>query len=173
MDKIFEADTYVQNADETYKKIKRALEKTRSKQKKAVDCHHSELVFSLGDWVPLRFAKARLRKMKGKERLIPRLSMRYYGSFQILEKTNDMAYRLKLPEGWKIHNAFYVSLLRPFVGDVPENFVLEEQLEVKELDETLVLKQIMAHKERKVKRKGVIWETIKVFTHGCKTDGRG
>ncbi|MCO5555964.1 hypothetical protein L7F22_009508 [Adiantum nelumboides] len=36
-DKIFEADKYVQNTDEAYKKIKLALEKTQSKQKKAVD----------------------------------------------------------------------------------------------------------------------------------------
>ncbi|MCO5550097.1 hypothetical protein L7F22_003576 [Adiantum nelumboides] len=67
-DKIFEADKYVLNTDEAYKKIKLALEKTQSKQKKAADRHRRELVFSLGDWVFLRFEKAKLRKMKGKER---------------------------------------------------------------------------------------------------------
>ncbi|MCO5562491.1 hypothetical protein L7F22_016118 [Adiantum nelumboides] len=72
-DKIFEADKYVQNMDEAYRKIKLALEKTQSKQKKAADRHRRELVFSLGDWVLLRFEKARLRKMKGKERLFPKL----------------------------------------------------------------------------------------------------
>ncbi|MCO5586450.1 hypothetical protein L7F22_040390 [Adiantum nelumboides] len=128
-DKIFEADKYVQNTDEAYRKIKLALEKTQSKQKKAVDRHRRELVFSLGDWVLLRFEKARLKKMKGKERLFPKL------------------------EGWKIHNAFHVSLLRPFVGDVPEDMVLEEQPEVEELDEVLVPEQIMAHKDRKVRGK--------------------
>ncbi|MCO5572592.1 hypothetical protein L7F22_026348 [Adiantum nelumboides] len=81
-DKIFEADKYVQNTDEAYKKIKLALEKTQSKQKKAADRQRRELVFSLGDWVLLRFEKARLRKMKGKERLFPKLGMRYYGPFQ-------------------------------------------------------------------------------------------
>ncbi|MCO5574228.1 hypothetical protein L7F22_028010 [Adiantum nelumboides] len=74
-DKIFEADKYVQNTDEAYRKIKLALEKTQSKQKKAVDRHRRELVFSLGDWVLLRFEKARLRKMKGKERLFPKLAI--------------------------------------------------------------------------------------------------
>ncbi|MCO5574111.1 hypothetical protein L7F22_027890 [Adiantum nelumboides] len=117
-DKIFEADKYVQNTDEAYKKIKLALEKTQSKQKKAADRHRRELVFSLGDWI------------------------------------SDVAYRLKLPEGWKIHNAFHVSLLRPFVGDVPEDMVPEEQPEVEELDEILVPKQILAHKDRKVRATG-------------------
>ncbi|MCO5614804.1 hypothetical protein L7F22_069088 [Adiantum nelumboides] len=152
-DKIFEADKYVQNMDEAYRKIKLALEKTQSKQKKAADRHRRELVFSLGDWVLLRFEKARLRKMKGKERLFPKLGMRYYGPFQVCDKINDVAYRLKLPEGWKIHNAFHVSLLRPFVGDVPEDMVPEEQPEVEELDEILVPEQILAHKDRKVRGK--------------------
>ncbi|MCO5611276.1 hypothetical protein L7F22_065528 [Adiantum nelumboides] len=152
-DKIFEADKYVQNTDEAYRKIKLALEKTQSKQKKAADRHRRELVFSLGDWVLLRFEKARLRKMKGKERLFPKLGMRYYGPFQVCDKISDVAYRLKLPEDWKIHNAFHVSLLRPFVGDMPEDMVPEEQSEVEELDEILVPEQILAHKDRRVRGK--------------------
>ncbi|MCO5560096.1 hypothetical protein L7F22_013703 [Adiantum nelumboides] len=168
-DKIFEADKYVQSTDEAYRKIKLALEKTQSKQKnlkrlglskKTLDRHRRELVFSLGDWVLLRFEKARLRKMKGKKRLFPKLGMCYYGPFQVCDEISDVAYRLKLPEGWKIHNAFHVSLLKPFVGDVPEDIVPEEQPEVEELDEILVPEQILAHKDRKVpeaKLQGVSW----------------
>ncbi|MCO5592304.1 hypothetical protein L7F22_046304 [Adiantum nelumboides] len=152
-DKIFEADKYVQDMDEMYKKVKVALEKTQAKQKKAADSHRREMVFSLGDWVLLRFEKARLKKMKGKERLFPKLSMRYYGPFQVCDKISDVAYRLKLPESWRIHNAFHVSLLRPYVGDVPEDLPVEDQPEVEELDEILVPEQILAHKERKVKGK--------------------
>ncbi|MCO5604056.1 hypothetical protein L7F22_058213 [Adiantum nelumboides] len=54
-------------------------------------------------------------------------------------------YRLKLPESWKIQNAFHVILLKPSVGDMPA----EEQLEAKEFDEILVPKHELAHKERK------------------------
>ncbi|MCO5560503.1 hypothetical protein L7F22_014118 [Adiantum nelumboides] len=160
-DKIFEADKYVLNTDEAYRKIKLALEKTQSKQKKATDRRRRELVFSLGDWVLLRFEKARLRKMKGKERLLPKLGMRYYGPSQVCDKISDVTYRLKLPEGWKIHNAFHVSLLRPFVGDVPEDMVSKEQPEVEELDEILVPAQIMAHKDRKVRGKVAIRYLVK------------
>ncbi|MCO5559213.1 hypothetical protein L7F22_012808 [Adiantum nelumboides] len=104
-DKIFEADKYVHNTDEAYKKIKLVLEKTQTKQTKAANRHCCELVFSLGDWILLCFEKARLRKMKAKEHLFPKLGMRYYGPFQVCDKINDVAYRLKLLEGWKIHNA--------------------------------------------------------------------
>ncbi|MCO5607072.1 hypothetical protein L7F22_061264 [Adiantum nelumboides] len=156
-DKIFEADKYVQNTDEAHKKIKLALEKTQSKQKKVDDRHRRELVFSLGDWVLLpltsTFEKARLRKMEGKERLFPKLGMRYYGPFQVCDKISDVAYRLKFPEGWKIHNAFHVSLLRPFVGDVPEDMVPKEQPKVEDLSEILVPEQILAHKNRRVRGK--------------------
>ncbi|MCO5580662.1 hypothetical protein L7F22_034532 [Adiantum nelumboides] len=137
-DKIFEADKYVRDMDEMYKKVKVALEKTQAKQKRAADRHCREVVFSLGDWVLLRFEKARLKKKKGKERLFPKLSMRYYGPFQICDIISDVAYRLKLPESWKIHNAFHVSLLRPYVSDVPEDMPAEDQPEVEELDEILV-----------------------------------
>ena len=145
-DNIFEADRYVENMDEMYKKIKFALEKTQAKQKKAIDHHRRELLFSPVDWILLRFEKARLKKMKGKERLFTKLSMHYYGPFQVTEKINDVAYKLKLLDGWKIHNAFHVSLLRPFVGDVPEDMQAEEQPEVEELDEILVPEQVLAHK---------------------------
>ncbi|MCO5606927.1 hypothetical protein L7F22_061118 [Adiantum nelumboides] len=124
-----------------------------SNPRRPADHHRRELVFSLGDWVLLRFEKARLRKMKGKERLFPKLGMRYYGPFQICDKISDVAYRLKLPEGWKIHNAFHVSLLQPFVNDVPKDMVPEEKSEVEELDEILVPEQILAHKDRKVRGK--------------------
>ena len=143
----------MQSLDETYQKIKYALERTQAKQKRAADMHRRELVFTEHDWVLLRFEKARLKKWKGKESLFPKLSMRYYGPFQVTEKINDVCYRLKLPEQWKIHNAFHVSLLRPFVGDVPEDMPVEEQPEVEELDEILVPEQILAHKERKVRGK--------------------
>ncbi|MCO5569982.1 hypothetical protein L7F22_023696 [Adiantum nelumboides] len=81
-DKIFEADRYVEGWQEAYKKVKYALEKTQAKQNRAADSHRRELLFKENDWVLLRFEKARLRKRKGKERLFPKLSMRYYGPFQ-------------------------------------------------------------------------------------------
>ncbi|MCO5559126.1 hypothetical protein L7F22_012718 [Adiantum nelumboides] len=57
--------------------------------------------------------------------------MSYYGPFKVCDKITDVAYRLKLHDSWKVHNAFYVSLLR----DVPEDMLDEDPPEVEELDE--------------------------------------
>ncbi|MCO5578980.1 hypothetical protein L7F22_032831 [Adiantum nelumboides] len=67
----------------------------------------------------------------------------------------------------KIHNAFHVSLLRPYVGDVPKDMLTEEQLEVEELDEILVPEQILAHKERKSERQVAVIKVVGVDLKGC------
>ena len=60
--------------------------------------------------------KARLHfKKKIQKRLFSNSSMCYYGSSQIPENMSDIAYSLMLPECWRIHNAFHMSFLLPFV----------------------------------------------------------
>ncbi|MCO5607490.1 hypothetical protein L7F22_061686 [Adiantum nelumboides] len=73
--------------------------------------------------------------------------------FLITERINDISFRLRLPDTWKIHNAFHVNLLKPFRGDVPDDREPDEQPEVEENEEILVPEQILAHKDTKTKGK--------------------
>ncbi|MCO5573665.1 hypothetical protein L7F22_027437 [Adiantum nelumboides] len=87
-------------------------------------------------------------KKKGKERLFQKLSMRYYGPFQITERLNDV-FRLRLHDIWRIHIALHVSLLKPIKGDVPDDGEPDEQPEVEYNEEILLPEQILAHKDTK------------------------
>src|SRR6267142_1683051 len=43
-----------------------------------------------------------------------KLAPRRYGPFKVAAKISDIAYWLKLPDTWKIHNVFHTSLLMPY-----------------------------------------------------------
>ncbi|MCO5553049.1 hypothetical protein L7F22_006569 [Adiantum nelumboides] len=118
--------------------------KSQERQKKAADRHRRDSKLKENDWVLLLFDKARLRQKKGKEEL----SMRYYGPFQITEQINDISFRLRLPDTWKIHNVFHANLWKTF-GDVPNDEEPGEQPEVEENEEILVPEQVLAQKVTK------------------------
>ncbi|MCO5555931.1 hypothetical protein L7F22_009475 [Adiantum nelumboides] len=135
-DKILEANEYTRDLDTDFAKVRETLQKSQERQKKAADLHRRDSKLKENDWVLLRFDKARLRQKKGKEEL----SMRYYGLFQITEQINDISFRLRLPDTWKIHNVFHVNLWKTF-GDVPDDGEPDEQPEVEANGEILVPEQ--------------------------------
>ena len=44
----------------------------------------------------------------------PKLSPRRYGPFKVVSQISKVAYKLKLPSTWKIHDVFHASLLTPY-----------------------------------------------------------
>ncbi|MCO5571382.1 hypothetical protein L7F22_025122 [Adiantum nelumboides] len=146
-DKILEANEYTRDLDTDFAKVRETLQKSQERQKKAADLHRHDSKLKENDWVLLRFDKARLRQKKGKEEL----SMRYYGPFQITEQINDISFRLRLPDTWKIHNVFHVNPWKTF-GDVPDDGEPDEQPEVEANEEILVPEQVLAHKVTKKKK---------------------
>ena len=51
-----------------------------------------------------------------------KLQKRFVGPFKVIETIGEQAYRLALPEDWKIHPVFHVSLLRAWrAADVHED----------------------------------------------------
>ena len=45
-----------------------------------------------------------------------KLDYKYYGPYTISEAIGKQVYKLKLPPSMKIHNVFYVLLLKPYTG---------------------------------------------------------
>ncbi|MCO5577535.1 hypothetical protein L7F22_031366 [Adiantum nelumboides] len=158
--KIFAADEYSRDLKESFQKIKEAISIAQQKQKAAANKHRRALAFKENDWVLLKFPKARLRQTTGKnptghQKYYAKLAKRYYGPFQILKPINEMAYQLKLPNHWIIHNAFHVSLLKPYKGEPPREAIIEDPPEVEGQEEVLQPESVLRH-EDKVLRNGKI-----------------
>ena len=67
------------------------------------------MIFELGDWVWVHFGKERFHGLQ-KSKLNPRGD----GSFQVLERINDNAYKIDLPGDYGVSATFNVSNLSPF-----------------------------------------------------------
>ena len=52
---------------------------------------------------------------------------------------------MDLPHHWKIHNAFHISLLRPFKGPIPTHPVLDEPPDLVDQEEQLHPEAILDH----------------------------
>nr|GFA60572.1 DNA/RNA polymerase superfamily protein [Tanacetum cinerariifolium] len=89
---------------------KEKLKEARTRQKSYADKHRRSLEFQPGDHVFLKVSPARgVRRfgIKGK------LSPRFIGPFEILDRVGEVSYRLALPPQLShVHNVFHVSLLR-------------------------------------------------------------
>ena len=164
-DKIFAADEYVRDISVAFEKIKEAISRAQDKHKRAADKHRRSLAFKEDDWVLLKFSKARLSHTTGKNRqgeptghqkYYMKLAKRYYGPFQILQQINETSYRLKLPMNWHIHNAFHVSLLKPYKGDPPTELVQEEPPDFDEQEEILWPEEILRHEDNKLRSGKII-----------------
>ncbi|TQD95179.1 hypothetical protein C1H46_019202 [Malus baccata] len=107
--------------------IKANLKAAQDRQKSIADKHSKDREYKIGDYVFLK-----LSPWKGVVRFGKRgkLSPRFVGPYQIIERIGAVAYRLELPPKLsQIHNVFHVSMLRKYVPD-PAHIIQIEPLEV-------------------------------------------
>jgi len=109
--------------------IRARMKAAQDRQKSYADKRRRDLEFSVGDHVWLR-----VMPMKGVRRfgVSGKLSPRYIGPFEILERVGSLAYRLALPPQLSgVHNVFHVSMLRRYVPD-PQHVVDYQAIEIRE-----------------------------------------
>ena len=90
------------------------LAAAQEKMKFQADKHRQDRTFKVGDWVYLRLQPYRQKTLayKGKWKLSPR----FFGPFQILQKVGAVSYKLALPPESRLHPVFHVSCLKMKLG---------------------------------------------------------
>ena len=117
----------VEQATEAIRTIQQRMKTAQSRQKSYADVRRRPLEFEIGDKVFLKVAPIRGIMRFGKK---GKLSPRYVGPFEVLERIGAMAYRLALPPPMAgVHDVFHVSMLRKYVAD-PSHILQQEVVKI-------------------------------------------
>ena len=142
----------VQFTIENVKVIWDRLKIAQDRHKSYADNQRRDMEFQVGDQVFPRISpwKGVLRfENKGK------LSPRYMGPYEIVERIGEVAYRLRLPpELARIHDVFHVSMLQKYMVD-PSHVLRDQPVE---------LKKDLTYEERPVqivdRKDHVLWNKV-------------
>ena len=92
------------------------MKEAQDRQKSWADLKRRTLEFAIGDPV---YLKIKPIKSIHQVRTQGKLSPRYIGPFEILERIGELAYRLAIPPSLSgIHNVFHVSVLRRYIPNL-------------------------------------------------------
>ncbi|XP_074271163.1 uncharacterized protein LOC141595090 [Silene latifolia] len=130
--------------------IREKMRAAQDRQKSYTDLRRSDIEFAVGDKVLLKVSPMRGVMRFGK---MGKLSQKFIGPYEMLDRVGEVAYRLALPPALdRVHNVFHVSQLHKYISD-PSDHVLEA--EMMKLDDALTYvetpKEILDRKVRKTR----------------------
>ena len=133
--------------------IRARLKAAQDRQKSYADKRKKDLEFEVEDRVFLK-----LSPWKGVVRFVKRgkLSPRYIGPFEIVERIGPVAYRLDFPEELsRVHNVFHIFMLCKYISD-PSHVIEAPEIELKDdlsYEEQPV--QILGREEKELRNKTI------------------
>ncbi|KAL0546073.1 hypothetical protein IC582_015978 [Cucumis melo] len=156
----------VQSTNEAIQKIRSRMQTAQSRQKRYAHVRRKDLEFDVGDKMFLKVAP-----MKGVLRFERRgkLSPRFVGPFEIIERIGPVAYRLALSPSLSIvHDVFHVSMLRKYMTD-PSHVVDYEPLEIdKNLSYSEKLVEVLAREVKMLRNREISLVKVLWWNHKAK-----
>jgi len=108
--------SWVEHMNNAYDTAKAALKSAKDRQKTYADLHRRPVKYTHGQEVLLN--SKNIKYWPGMTRkLMPRFVGPYEISHTIQKRGETIAVTLSLPEGWKIHPTFHVSLVKEYLSD--------------------------------------------------------
>lgn len=155
----------VRSTNEAIQKIRARMQTAQSRQKSYADVRRKDLKFDVGEKVFLKVAP-----MKGVMRFEKKgkLSPRFVGPFEILERVGVVAYRLALPPSLSaVHNVFHVSMLRKYVADTShvvdyEPLEIDEHLSYVEQPVEILAREVKMLRNRSIPLVKVLWRNHRI-----------
>lgn len=144
----------IQETVEQVKLIQQKMKTAQDRQKSYADKYQWHTEFEVGEKVLLKVSPMKgvtQFGMKGK------LSFKFIGPYEILERIGEVAYRLALPpEIARVHNVFHISQLRRYISDPshvlkPDELPLEDNLSYMEVPVKILDSKIWATQNGEVK----------------------
>ena len=98
--------TFMKRITSVWELARDNLKRSVNLQAKYYDKKHRSFDFNEGEMVLLFTRNLKMKGIPGK------LKIKFVGPFRIEQRIGQQAYKLSLPENWKIHPVFHVSLLK-------------------------------------------------------------
>ena len=159
-DRLIIGPQLLEDTVEHDKVIQRKMKEAQDRQKSYADLKKRPLEFNPGDFVFLRVSPMKGVMRFGKK---GKLSPKYIGPFEILDKVGVVAYRLALPPALdRVHNVFHVSQLRRYIPDPshilhPEEVSFDESLSYEEYPVRILDTKVRRTRNRETRMVKVLW----------------
>ena len=153
-----------QETEEKVKMIRERLKVAKDRQKSYADMKRKDIRYEIGEKVFLKVSPWKKVMRFGKK---GKLSPRFIGPNEVIEKMGPVAYRLALPpELENIHSVFHVSMLRRYRSD-PSHVVFSETIEIisdltyEEEPVEILAREVKELRNKKISLVKVLWRNHK------------